>query len=209
MGYRNLQQCVADLEATGNSCGSMSRSIRAWRWPRFSGGCSARAGRRCSSCGPRAAASPCSATCSGRWSGCGICSAIRWIGVRRLVELQVDPADLLRRPRLYLKTPVDGVARPAAPRPPRPGARLPDHDRPAPAVEELAGRRRRLHHPAASLYRGPGAARPGAVEPGHVPRAAFGRAVPAQSRGGPALPTAPRHRRPPCGGLADEASDCG
>ena len=37
----------------GNSCGSTRRSIRTWKWPRSSGGCSAPAARPCCSPAPR------------------------------------------------------------------------------------------------------------------------------------------------------------
>jgi len=105
MGYRNLQQCVADLEATKqlvrieeplDPCLEMAEVQRRVF----------RAG------GP--------AVLFLRPKGCrfpmlgnlfGTMERVRYLfrdaldGVRRLVELQVDPADLLRRPRLYLKTP--------------------------------------------------------------------------------------------------------
>jgi 4-hydroxy-3-polyprenylbenzoate decarboxylase len=105
MGYRNLQQCVADLEATKqlvrveepvDPCLEMAEVQRRVF----------RAG------GP--------AILFLRPKGCrfpmlgnlfGTMERVRYLfrdaldGVRRLLELQVDPADLLRRPRLYLKTP--------------------------------------------------------------------------------------------------------
>ena len=70
----------------GSSCGSTRPSIRTWKWPRSSGGCSAPAGRPCSSPAPRPgvpgapAAFPCWQTCSARWSGCDTFSATRWKG---------------------------------------------------------------------------------------------------------------------------------
>ena len=157
-----------------NSCGSMRRSIPTWKWRRSSGGCSAPAGRPCSSPVPRIAASPCWQTSSARWSGCGISSAIRWMRLRRLVKLQVDPADLLRRPRLCRRRPGRPGMRGRKRVRRGPGAGMPDHDRPAAAIEVLARRRRRLHHAAAGLYRRPRPAGACAFEPGHVPRAASG-----------------------------------
>ena len=93
----------ASHRATGPHRGAGRR--RTWKWRRFSGGCFGRAGRRCCSTTSPAAASRCSATCSAPWSGCDTCSAIRWSGWSSWWRLQVDPADLMRRPRLYLKAP--------------------------------------------------------------------------------------------------------
>ena len=95
-----------------------------------------------------------------------------------------------------LEDAVDGPADPAAEGPHGPGAGLRNDDRPTAAIEVVARRRRGLHHAAASLYRRPRPARLGPQQPGHVPRAAFRRAVRAEPRGGAALPDPPRHRRP-------------
>jgi 4-hydroxy-3-polyprenylbenzoate decarboxylase len=105
MGYRNLQECVAALQATKqlvrieepvDPCLEMAAIQRRVF----------RAG------GP--------AMLFLRPKGCqfpmlgnlfGTLERVRYLfrdaldGMRRLVELQVDPADLLRRPRLYMKTP--------------------------------------------------------------------------------------------------------
>ena len=60
----------------------------------------------------------------------------------------------------------------AAARPQRAGAGMHDNDRPAAAIEVLAGRRRPVHHAAAGLHRRPRSARPPCpLEPGHVSRA--------------------------------------
>jgi 4-hydroxy-3-polyprenylbenzoate decarboxylase len=105
MGYRNLQECVRDLEATRqlvridepiDPCLELAEIQR----------------RLFRARGP--------AVLFTRVKGCqfpmlanlfGTMERVRHMfrdtldNVRRLVELQVDPADLLRRPRLYLKTP--------------------------------------------------------------------------------------------------------
>ena len=101
--------------------------------------------------------------------------------LEQLVALQVDPADLMRRPRLYWRAPWTALL--TRPRKVRTGPVLAREItvEPTAAVEVVAGRRRGLHHAAAGLYRGPRPAGPGPRQPGHVSRAAFGRAVRART----------------------------
>jgi len=105
MGYRTLRDCIADLEAAG-------QLVRI-RQPVDANLEAAEIQRRVFRCGGPALLFEHVENC--RFSMVsnlfGSMERVRFLfrdsldAVRRLVELRVDPADLLRRPRLYLKTP--------------------------------------------------------------------------------------------------------
>ena len=95
--------------------------------------------------------------------------------VRRLVELKIDPTAALRRPLQLCRRCADGAGDAAAVGRPRRRDGERDDDLAVAAAGELAGRRRGVHHAAAGLHRGRARAGLAAVEPGHVPRAAFRR----------------------------------
>ncbi len=117
-----------------------------------------------------------SAICSARWSGCGICFAIRLSAVRRLVELKIDRRTLWRRPWHYCQrlgraahAAAAGIAGPAT-------AFETTIDR-LPQLKSWPRRWRGVHHPAAGVHRRSGPARAAAFEPRHVSGATFRRPV--------------------------------
>ena len=65
----------------------------------------------------------------------------------------------------------------------------------AAADQELAARRRPVHHAAAGLHRASGSTGADAGEPGHVPHPARRQRLRARARSRAALPNPPRHRR--------------
>jgi 4-hydroxy-3-polyprenylbenzoate decarboxylase len=105
MGYRNLQQCVADLASAGqlvriehpvDPCLEMAEIQRRV----FRAGGPALLFLR-----PKGCQFPMLGNLFGTMERLRYLFRDSLDRVRRLVELQVDPSDLLRRPRLYLKTP--------------------------------------------------------------------------------------------------------
>ena len=179
--YRNLRQCVDDLQATGQLV-RIEEPVEAELEV-------AEIQRRVFRAGGPAVLFEQVAGCRFPMLGnlFGTIDRVRYLfrhslgGWNNSWRSRVDPADVMRRPRLYLADAVDGPAGPAAEGAHRAGAGPRDVDRPTAAVEVVAGRRRGLHHAAAGLYRGPRPAGPGPWQPGHVSRAAFGRAVRART----------------------------
>ena len=195
----------------GNWCASSRRSTRTWKRPRSSAACSRRAGRRSTY-----------ATCQ----GCrfpmvsnlfGTMERVRYIfrdsldAVRQLVELKVDPADVLRAAAGAMLRPAAGAVAHAAARVSRAG-------------RCWRTKRRSTNCRSCSRWPDDGGAfitlpqvytedpdRPGwrAVEPGHVSRAAFRRAVRAEPRGRAALSDPSRHRRASRGGAAPRRAAAG
>ena len=147
MGYRTLRDCVLDLRATGQLI-VIDDEVD----PKLE---MAEVQRRLFRAGGPAVLFINPAGCTFPMLGnlFGTIERMRYLfrdtleTVRRLVALQVDPSELLRRPRLYSEAAVDGVACPAAAGLARAGAGLADHHRPTAAVEVLARRRRHLYHP--------------------------------------------------------------
>ncbi len=137
--YRNLRQCVADLQAAGQL-----RRIDAPVDPNLE---MAEIQRRVFRAGGPALLFTNVVGCRFPMLGnlFGTMDRVRYIfrgsldRLRQLVALQVDPADLLRRPRLYLKAPWSALLDSAAKGPVGARAGVRDHDQPTAAVEILAG----------------------------------------------------------------------
>ena len=181
-------------------CASTRKSTPGSKWPRFIAASARPAGRRCCSRASRAAAFRWSATCSARWTGPGSCSATASSASAGLCELKLDPTAGLRHPLAVRRR--GSRARPAmlpTIRPPRRRHRQRNDDLATAAAGELAERRRRVHHAAAGLHRRRPRAGLAALEPRHVPRAAFRQPVRAGPRGRPALSNPPLDRRAPRG----------
>ncbi len=194
MGYRNLQECVADLEKVGQL-----RRIDVPVDPYL----------ELAHIQRRAFRSKSPALLFTRVKGCsfpmlanlfGTTERLHYIfrdslaGVEAVLAAKADPAAALKHPLRSLR------ALPALPH------MLPRRTSKAPVLENrcalsggLAHGRRPLHHPAAGLQRGSRASRPGCLQSGHVPCAAGGQRL-RRRRGGPALPDPSRHRRAPCRG---------
>jgi len=97
----------------GNWSSSTSRLIRTWTWPKSSGGLFSRRRAGVLFAAPKTASFPCSPT--SRDDGAGALHLPRLVdAVRRLVALQVDPADALRPPAALSEDALDGLERPAA-----------------------------------------------------------------------------------------------
>jgi len=105
MGYRTLRNCIGDLEASGHLVRieqPIDANLEA-----------AEIQRRVSRAGGPAIYFANVVGCAFPMLGnlFGTMERVRFLfrdsldGLRRLVDLRVDPADLIRRPRLYLKTP--------------------------------------------------------------------------------------------------------
>ena len=193
--YRNLRQCVDDLEATGNWCGSTRRWTRISKSRRSSGGCFGPAGRRCSL----------------QRGGLPLSDARQPVRHDRADAIHLSRFDrrlqaaggvagrsggLMRRPRLYWRTP--WAARLARPKRVARGrcwrcettlAELPQLK----SWPDDGGAYVTLPQVYTEDPDAPGV---GAEQSGHVSRAAFAAGNTGGPRGRAALPDPPRHRRP-------------
>ena len=97
--------------------------------------------------------------------------------VRLLVELKVDPSRLAKNPWRYRRPrrPTLAIVAPAGALGADP--RTSNLARPASPDPMLADGRRPVHHASARLHRRSQPARPGAIQPRHVPRAARGQRI--------------------------------
>ncbi len=197
MGYRNLLECVRDLEAQKELV-RINEPID----PHLE---MAEIQRRVFRAGGPALLFTCPKDCRFPMLGnlFGTMERMRYLfrdtldGVKQLVKLQVDPLDLLAAADELPQCPLDGLACLAQTRKARPRAGVPDDHRPASATQVLARRRRGLRHTAAGLYGRSPQPGPDAFQPGHVSRAAQRRPLRAQSRCRAALSDPSRHRRAP------------
>ncbi len=196
MGYRTLQDCIDDLErhrhlvhidaevdARLEAGRDSTPRVRGWR-----AGAAVHAREGLPLPDGRA-------TCSARWTARGSCFAISLERVRRLIELKIDPTAGFRRPLRYVGSPLSAACDAAQVCSPRGRNSQRNDDLAIAAAGELAGRRRRVHHVAAGVHRRRDATRLAALEPGHVPRAAFRRPIRARPRNRPALSNPSLDRR--------------
>ena len=173
MGYRSLSECVRDLERTGQlavidqeidphlEAAAIQRRV-------YQAGGPAVYFRRV-----KGTSFPALCNLFGTLDRASFLFRDTLEPVRRLVELKVDPGAAARASGgIGACRARSGTSGPGS----RRGPILENQTtiERLPAIQSLADGRRTVHHPAPGLYRGPRPAWPGAVEPGDVPRSAFG-----------------------------------
>ena len=202
MGYRNLRDCLADLERTGQLVRIDAEIDPYLEMAEIQRRVYAAGGPALYFASVKGCAFPMVSNLFGTLERTRFLFRDTLAAVRHLVELKIDPAAFWKHPWRYRDVP--GTLLHALPqlRPQRADPRPPDDGEPVAAVEVLAARRRRLRHAAAGLHRGRGPARLAAFQPRHVSRAAVRQPIRAGSGGRPALPDSSRHRRPPRRGAA-------
>ena len=198
MGYRSLAECVRDLEATGQlividqevdpylEVAAIQRTGLSGRRP-----CPALPAT------PRGRRSRSWATCSARSTGRSTCFATHSNRCACWSSSRSTRAASARIPGVTAASPAhSGGCCPAASGPGRSWRTRSTLDR-LPQIQCWPMDGGPFVTLAAGLHRGSRPARPGAIQPGHVPRAARGQRLRAEPRGRAALSDPPRHRRAP------------